>query len=281
MQFDRLKRRELMTLLGGAVAAWPLVGYAQQPGPMQRIGFLRVGEPPQSFIQGFRRGLREHGLIEGRSIAIEWGLAPSVAKLPDTLAELIRHKVDVLLASGTSSVLLTKDTAGAISVVFVAAVDPVAMGLVPGLARPSGTITGITTVAEELNGKRLELLRQLIPNLSTVAFLVRADSPATAEHTKLAERATRTLGVRLQVIAMGDPSELDRAFSSAQGAGALLVVDDSVFTAERAKIAELALKNQLPTMYGHRDMVVAGGLMTYGLTMGTSTGAPPRTCTKS
>jgi putative ABC transport system substrate-binding protein len=187
-----------------------------------------------------------------------------VAKLPDTLAELIRHKVDVLLASGTSSVLLTKDTAGAISVVFVAAVDPVAMGLVPGLARPSGTITGITTVAEELNGKRLELLRQLIPNLSTVAFLVRADSPATAEHTKLAERATRTLGVRLQVIAMGDPSELDRAFSSAQGAGALLVVDDSVFTAERAKIAELALKNQLPTMYGHRDMVVAGGLMTYG-----------------
>jgi putative ABC transport system substrate-binding protein len=208
--------------------------------------------------------LREQGLIEGQNIAIELGLAPSVPKLRDTLAELIRFKVDVLLASGTSSVLLTRDAANAIPVVFVAAVDPVAMGPVPGLARPSRTITGITTVAEELNGKRLELLQQLIPSLSTVAFLVRADSPATTEHMKLAESATRTLGIRLQVIAVRDQSELERALSAAQGAGALLVVDDSVFTAQRNKIAELALKNRLATMYGHRDMVLAGGLITYG-----------------
>jgi len=144
-------------------------------------------------------------------------------------------------------------------VVFVAAVDPVAMELVPGLARPTGTITGITTVAEELNGKRLELLQQLVPNLTTVAFLVRADSPATAEHTKLAEHAARTLRVRLH-----DESDLERAFRAAQDAGALLVADDSVFTAQRTRIAQLALKNHLPTMYGHRDMVLAGGLMTYG-----------------
>jgi putative ABC transport system substrate-binding protein len=108
------------------------------------------------------------------------------------------------------------------------------------------------------------LLQQLIPNLSTVAFLVRADSPATAEHTTLAERAATALGLRLQVIAVRDQSELEKALSAAQGAGALLVVDDSVFTAQRAKIAELALKHRLPTMYGHRDMVAAGGLMTYG-----------------
>jgi putative ABC transport system substrate-binding protein len=269
-----MKRREFITLLGGAVAwpaallggavGWPLCAQAQQEGRTHRVGFLRVGQPPKSFIEGFQRGLREQGLIEGQNIAIEWGLASSVAKLPDMLAELIRHKVDVLLASGTSSVLLTKEAAGTIPVVFVAAVDPVAMGLVPGLARPSGTITGITTVAGELNGKRLELLQQLIPNLSTVAFLVRADSPATTEHMKLAENATRTLGMRLQVIAVRDQSELERAFSAAQGAGALLIVDDSVFTAQRTKIAELALKNQLPTVYGHRDMVLAGGLMTYG-----------------
>ena len=142
----------------------------------------------------FRRGLREQRLIEGQNIVIDWGLAPIVAKLPDVLAELIRLKVDVLLASGTASVLLTKDSAGSIPVVFVAAVDPVAMGLVPGLARPTGTMTGITTVAEELNGKRLQLLQELVPNLSTVAFLVRADSPATAEHTKLAEHAAKLLG---------------------------------------------------------------------------------------
>ena len=250
-------------MLGGA-AGWSLGAQAQQAGKTHRIGFLRVGQPPKSFIEGFRQGLREQGLIEGQNIVIEWGLAQSVAQLPDALAELIRLKVDVLLASGTSSVLLTRDAAGTIPVVFVAAVDPVAMGLVAGLARPGGTVTGITTVAEELNGKRLQLLQQLIPNLSSVAFLVRADSPAMAEHTKQAERAARTLGVRLHVIAVRDHGELEKAFSTAQGAGALLVVDDTVFTAQRAKIAELALKNRLPTMYGHRDMVQAGGLMTYG-----------------
>ena len=108
------------------------------------------------------------------------------------------------------------------------------------------------------------MLQQLIPNFSSVAFLVRAGSPATAEHTKLAERAAATLGVRLHVVAVRDHSELEKAISAAQGAGALLVVDDTVFTAQRTKIAELALKNRLPTMYGHRDMVQAGGLMTYG-----------------
>lgn len=259
-----MKRRAFITLLGGAAAGWPLAARAQQAGKAHRIGFLRVEQPPKSFIEGFRHGLREHGLIEGQNIAIEWGLAQNVAKLPDSLAELIRLKVDVLLASGTSSVLLTKDAAGTIPVVFVAAVDPVAMGLLPGLARPTGTITGITTVAEELNGKRLQLLQQFIPNLSKVAFLVRADSPATAEHTKLAEGAARALGVRLHVIAVREHGEFETAFATAQGAGALLVVDDSVFTGQRTRIAELALKNRLPTMYGHRDMVQAGGLMTYG-----------------
>ena len=125
-----MKRREFITLLGGAAAAWPLAARAQQAGKVKRIGFLRVGPPPKSFIEGFRQGLREQGLIEGQNIAIEWGVAQSVAQLPDALAELIRLKVDVLVASGTSSVLLTRDAAGTIPVVFVAAVDPVAMGLV-------------------------------------------------------------------------------------------------------------------------------------------------------
>jgi putative ABC transport system substrate-binding protein len=259
-----MRRRDVIKVIGSGAVAWPLVARAQQAGKTHRIGFLRVGQPPKSFVENFRRGLREQGLIEGQSIAIEWGLASSAAQLPDALAKLIRLKVDVLLASGTSAVLLTREGVGTIPVVFVAAVDPVAMGLVPGLARPSGTVTGFTAVAEELNGKRLQLMQQMIPNLSTVAFLVRADSPATTEHTKLAERAAKTLGVRLHVIAVRDQSEFERAFSVAKGAGALLVVDDSVFTAQRTKIAELALKNQLPTMYGHRDMVQAGGLMTYG-----------------
>jgi putative ABC transport system substrate-binding protein len=256
-----VKRREFVVVVGIAVSAVlrPRRGVAQQ---VKRIGFLRVGPPPQQFIAGFRQGLREQGLIEGRNLVIEWALAESVARLPDALAELKRLKVDVLLASGTSSVLLTRDVT--IPVVFVAAVDPVAMGLVTSLARPGGRITGITALAEELNGKRLQLLQQLIPGLASVAFLVRAGSPATAEHTKQAERAAGALGVRLQVVAARDHGELERAISTARGAGALLVVDDTVFTTHRARIAELAVKHRLPTMYGHRDMVQAGGLMTYG-----------------
>jgi putative ABC transport system substrate-binding protein len=154
---------------------------------------------------------------------------------------LIRLKVDVLLASGTSSVLLSRDAAGTIPVVFVAAVDPVAMGLVAGLARPGGLITGITAVAEALNGKRLQLLQQLLPNFSGVAFLVRAGSPATAEHTKEAERAARTLGVRLHVVAAHDDSELEKAISAAKGSGALLVAcriggEFSLEVQQRAKL---------------------------------------------
>lgn len=258
-----MKRREFGVVVGAAalVFFWPGCVHAQQ---VKRIGFLRVGPPPEHFIAGFRRGLREQGLIEGQNVLIEWGLADSLARLPDALAELMRLKVDVLVASGTSSVLLTRDAARTIPVVFVAAVDPVAMRLVRSLARPGGTVTGITAVAEELNGKRLQFLQQLIPNFSSVAFLVRTGSPATAEHTKQAERAAGALGVRLQVVAARDHSDLERAMSAARGAGALLVVDDSVFTTQRAKIAELALKNRLPTMYGFREMVQAGGLMAYG-----------------
>lgn len=258
-----MKRREFGAFVGtGALAFfWAGFVHAQE---VKRIGFLRVGAPPDDFIAGFRQGLREHRLIEGQNVRLEWGLAQSVARLPDALAELMRLKVDVLVASGTSSVLLTRDAARSIPVVFVAAVDPVAMRLVANLARPGGTITGITVLAEELNGKRMELLQQLIPNLASVAFLVRAGSPATAEHTKQAGRAAEALGVRLQIVAATGRDDLDTAMSAARGAGALVVADDTVFTTHRGKIAELALQNRLPTMYGHRAMVQAGGLMTYG-----------------
>ena len=180
-----MKRRQFGVVVGATALGflWPCCVHAQQ---VKRVGFLRVGPPPEQFIAGFRRGLREHGLIEGQNVLIEWGIAGSVTRLPDVLSELMRLTVDVLVASGTSSVLLTRDAARTIPVVFVAAVDPVAMRLVTSLARPGGTVTGITALAEGLNGKRLELLQQLIPNFSSVAFMVRAGSPATAEHMKQA-----------------------------------------------------------------------------------------------
>ena len=149
-------------------------------------------------------------------------------------------------------------------VVFVAAIDPVAAGVVTSLAHPGGNVTGVTAVHADVTGKRLELLKELLPKLSRIAFLVRATSPATAQYVKEAELAARTLGAQLQVLAVRDPSDLAAAISTAKGAGALLAVDDAVFTAHRTQIAELALADRLPTMYGLSEMVVAGGLIAYG-----------------
>ena len=257
-------RLALMVVLALGIPCALLAAEAQQAGKVNRIGFLRFGHVPPTYIEGFRQGLRELGYIEGQDITIEYGLAQSTAQLPDVAAELIRRKVDVLVASGTPSVLPAKNATSTIPVMFVAAIDPVAMGVVASLARPGGNVTGVSAVHADLTGKRLQLLRELLPKLSGIAFLVRATSPATAQYVKEAELAARTLGVQLRVLAVRDSSDFEGAFSEALGASALLVVDDAVMTAHRTQIAELALKNRLPTMYGLSEMVEAGGLMSYG-----------------
>ena len=158
-----MRRREFITLLGGAVVAWPRAGLAQEAGKVRRIGFLRVGEPPAAFIDGFRRGLREVGLVEGRDFVIEFALPQNAAQVPGAAAELVRRRVDILLASGTPSVLPARDAAGQIPVVFVATFDPVATGLVASLARPGGNITGMTSISGDVIAKRLQLVTELIP----------------------------------------------------------------------------------------------------------------------
>jgi putative ABC transport system substrate-binding protein len=225
---------------------------------------LRFGSPPLAFIEGFRQGLRDLGYVEGQNIVIEYGLAQSVAQLPDVAAELVRLKVDVLVASGVPSVLPAKNATSTIPVVFVAAIDPVAAGLVASLARPGGNVTGVTVMQADLTGKRFQLLKELLPKLSRIAILVRATSPAAAEYVKEAELAARTLGTPLQVLTVREPRDLEGAFSAARGASALVWSDDAVFTAHRIQIAELALKNRLPTVSGLREVVEAGGLMAYG-----------------
>jgi putative ABC transport system substrate-binding protein len=256
-----VKRRDFIVFLGGVVA-WPLAVQAQQPGKVHRVGMLRVGHTPPSWIESFRKGLRELGYIDGQNLIIEFGVAKSATELPDLAAELIRRKVDVILASGTPSVMPAKNAA--ISVVFVAAIDPVAAGVASSLARPGGNITGVSAVHADVTGKRFQLLQELLPKLSKVAFLVRTTSPATAQYVKEAELAAQTLGIELQTLTVRDPTDLEGALSSAPAADALLVVDDAVFTAQRVRIAELALKNRLPTMSGLRETVDAGGLMAYG-----------------
>jgi len=257
------RRTFLATLTGGLLAA-PRAAVAQQVGKVPRIGLLRFGPLPPSFIEPFRQGLRELGYVEGQSISIEYGMARTVAELPEVAAGLVRLKVDVLVASGTPSVLPAKNAASTIPVVFVAAIDPVATGVVASLARPGGHVTGASAVHADVTGKRFQLLKELLPRLSRVASLVRATSPATAQYVKEAELAARALGTQLQVVSVREPRELEGAFSAAQGGSALLLVDDAMLTAHRTQIAELALKHRLPTISGLSETVEAGGLVSYG-----------------
>lgn len=257
------RRTFLATVACGLLAA-ARGAPAQQIGKVYRIGLLRVGSPPPGFIEPFRQGLRELGYVEGQSIIIEYGLAENVAQLPELAARLLRLKVDLLVASGTPSVVPAKNAASTVPVVFVAAIDPVATGVVTSLARPGGNVTGVSAVHADAMGKRLQLLNELVPKASRIAFMVRATSPATAQYVKEAELAARTLGMQLQILAVRDAGDLEGAFASAQGASALLQVDDAMLTAQRTRIADLALKNRLPTISGLREMVEVGGLMSYG-----------------
>jgi putative ABC transport system substrate-binding protein len=258
-----VRRRDFIALVGSTMA-WPLAAHAQHSGKVNRVGFLRVGPLPPSFIDPFRKVLRELGYVEGQSMVIEFGLAKSATQLPNVAADLIHLGVDVLVASGTPSVMPAQEAAGKIPVVFVAAIDPVATGLAANLARPGGNVTGVTAVHADVTGKRLQILMELLPKLTKIALLVRATSPASAQYVNEAAAATRTLGIELQILSVRDTSDFEEAVGRARTASALLVVDDAVFTAQRTKIAELALKYGLPTISGLRETVDAGGLMAYG-----------------
>ena len=191
-------------------------------------------------------------------------MAQSAAQIPDAAAELVRRRVDIIVASGTPSVLPAKDAAGQTPVVFVATLDPVATGLVASLARPGRNITGMTSISGDVIAKRLQMTRELLPKLTKIAILVRESSPTAAQYVQESQTAARNLGIELQIETERTPKDLEGIFVAVRGSSALVVADDAEFTAHRAQIAELALKNQLPTVSGLREMVEAGGLMAYG-----------------
>jgi putative ABC transport system substrate-binding protein len=167
-----MKRREFIVLLGCSMIAKPIAVLAQQAKP-SRIGFLRVGPPPPTYIGGFREGLHEQGLVEGRDFVIEYALAQSAQQIPEAAAELVRSRVDIILAAGTPSVFPARDAARDIPVVFVATLDPVATGLVTSLARPGGNVTGMTTISSDLIAKRIQLIKEFFPDFTRIAILVR------------------------------------------------------------------------------------------------------------
>jgi len=259
-----------MRLIGLAVALAvglafaPLAAEGQQTGKVYRVGFLRNGPPPDTFIEGLRRGLRDHGYVEGQNISIEYGLADSADQLPSVAAHLVRLNVDVILASGTPPVPVAKSATQTIPIVFVASIDPVATGIVSSLARPGGNITGFVGVHSDLMGKRLELLREAVHRLSRVAVLSHATNPGNVQYLRQAEIAARALGTQLQLLAVRNAGDFERVFGEARGASALIQLDDVIFTSHRRQVVELAVKHQLPTMYGFREFVDAGGLISYG-----------------
>jgi putative ABC transport system substrate-binding protein len=258
-----MKRRDFLVLLGSSLSANPVAAAAQKVTP-SRIGFLRVGPPPPTYIGGFREGLQEQGLVEGRDFVIEYALAQSATHIPETAVQLARTQPDIIVAAGTPSVFPAKDAAGNIPVVFVATFDPVETGLVPSLARPGGNATGLTTISGDHVAKRLELIKEFFPAFTKVAILVRASSPTAPHYIQQSRFAAEKLGVELQVLTERQPADLEKLLVAAHASDALVVGADTEFTTFRTKIAELAISNKVPTIHGLREMVDAGGLIAYG-----------------
>jgi putative ABC transport system substrate-binding protein len=249
-----------------AALAGPLAAAAQQsPGKIARIGLL--GDVPSFLDEAFRQGLRELGYVDGQNIAIEHR-APDwkYERLPALAAELVRLKVDVIVAASPPATEAARQATRTIPIVFTVVGDPVAEGFVASLARPGGNLTGLATISTDLVGKQLEMIKAVAQKISRVAILLNPDQQGHRLGVRQAEGAARALGLQLQILEARTPAEIERAFTAmtSQRAGGLLVLRDAVFRAKRAQIVALAAKNRLPAVYGLREEAEAGGLMAYG-----------------
>jgi putative ABC transport system substrate-binding protein len=269
MQFDQLKRRDFITLLGGAVTAWPLAARAQQKA-MSVIGYLQAGSPvpSASYLDALRQGLNETGYIEGQNLRIEYRWAEGrYDRLPELSADLVRRNVEVIATGGgPPAALAAKNATSTIPIVFVVGTDPVELGLVHSLARPGGNLTGAAMLLTELNAKRLELLSELVPQARVIVLLVNPNYSGTNEMIREVEEAVRTKGFQLHVVRASTVSEIDDAFASVAQlqADALIVGNDTFFDGRRKQIVALASRNVIPAIYMSREFVLGGGLISYG-----------------
>jgi putative ABC transport system substrate-binding protein len=271
-----MKRREFITLLGGAAVAWPLTARAQQPMPV--IGYLSPGSQESDVLRltHLRKGLSETGYIEGRDVAIEYRWADGLSeRLPALAAELARRRVSVIVAAGTPAALSAKGATATIPISFLTAADPVLIGLVASLSRPDANLTGVASLAVELGAKQLELLHDLVPAATTIALLVNPTTPTNAETlTRELRSAARTFGLQLHVLHASTKRDFDTAFAALERlrAGALVIGTDNFFNSQSEQLAVLAARHAVPTIYPFHEYAQAGGLMSYG----TSFAAPYR-----
>jgi len=264
-----VKRREFITLLGGAAAAWPLAARAQ-PSAKPVIGFLHSGTAEQNAnrLVGFRKGLSDSGFVENQNLAIEYRWAGGQNdRLPELAADLVQRQVAVIVAvSSQPATLAAKAATGTIPIVFTWPGDPVAAGLVASLNRPGGNATGIGTLNDELAAKRLGLLRELVPKGSPISVLFNPADPSAEAMSRDLQARARLLGVQLQLLYAGTDRDIDEAFATlaSKSGGAVLVNADPFFFIRRAQITALAARHAVPAVYYDREFAVSGGLMTYG-----------------
>lgn len=267
---QRVQRRDFL-IAAGALLAAPLTAKAQQAAKVARIGYLTANLAARThLLEAFRQALRDLGYVETRNVVIEYRDAEGkLERLPALAAELVALKVDVIVASGTLAALAARQETSTLPIVFSPAGDPVGSGLVTSLARPGGNVTGLSALALDLVGKHLELLKQAISRVSRVAVLWQPGAfgeRAEKDMLKEAEVAAQDLGVRLQLVEARESTDFDRAFSEMNKAraDALTVLGSNMFVSERRRLVDLAAEKRLPAMYQVRELVDAGGLMSYG-----------------
>jgi putative ABC transport system substrate-binding protein len=263
-----MRRRDFITLIGGAAAAWPLAARGQQAGKRYTIGYLSAGTLTLvDATAAFTDALRELGWVEGKNVAFERRYAENrLERLAEFAAELVHLNVDVIVAEGTLAPLAAKRATSTIPIVMTVAGDPLGSGLVASLARPGGNVTGMSLMAPDLGGKRLELLKELLPRLARVAVLWNATNPYAALVYKETQAAGRTLGIEVQSLEVRSPDDFDSAFEAVrqQRSDALITVEDPLTGAYQKRIVDFAAIDRLPSLYGYRESVLAGGLISYG-----------------
>jgi len=264
----RIRRREFISLLGGAAAAWPLAARAQQPA-MPVIGFLNGASPATwaRSVTAFHQGLGEAGYVEHRDVGIEYRWAEGqVDRLPALASELVRARVEVICAGSPPAALAAKAATTTIPVVFTSGEDPIKLGLVASYNRPGGNVTGVALLVDVLGAKRLGLLREIVPATTLIAVLLKPTWPTFDTQLNDVQQAARALGQQIHVLRANTEREIDAAFDTAKEvrARAMMIGLSTFFAVRRDQIVGLAARDALPTIYGQRDYVAVGGLMSYG-----------------